>query len=116
MTARISTSGHSIDVQFTTASKNDVVDSVAAVLPSEAQVLRIGDKGVWQGNDADLLASPFGLSVDEASRHLDYCWALAPAGIKGVQATLYYLSKLDVPDGLGGLRVMPGDRGDVYAT
>ena len=116
MTAKISASSHSIDVQFTAASKSDVVDSVAAFLPPGAQVLRIGDKGVWPGNDADLLASPFGLSVDEASRHLDYCWALAPAGVKGVQATLYYLSKLDVCDGLGGLRVMPGDRGDIYAT
>lgn len=116
MTAKISASSHSIDVQFTTASKSDVVDSLAAVLPPEAQVLRIGDKGIWPGNDADLLASPFGLSVDEASRHLDYCWALAPAGVKGVQATLYYLSRLNVSDGLCGLRVMPGDRGDVYAT
>lgn len=116
MNAKISASSHSIDVQFTTALKSDVVEAVSIDLPPEAQVMRIGDKGVWPGNDAELLASPFGLSVDEASRHLDYCWALAPAGVKGVQATLYYLSKLEVSDGLGGLRVMPGDRGDVYAT
>lgn len=116
MTARVSASSHSIDIQFTAASKAHVVNALEAAIPSGTNVLRIGDKGVKPGNDAELLDSPFGLSVDEASRHFTHCWALAPAGVKGVQATLYYLSKLDVADGPGGLRLLPGDRGDVYAT
>ncbi len=116
MPARVSASSHSIDIQFTFASKNNVVETIEAGLHSGFEVLRIGDKGVWPGNDADLLDTPLGLSVDEASRHFNHCWALAPAGVKGVQATLYYISKFDASSGAGHLCIQPGDRGDVYAT
>ena len=115
-TARVTSSSHSVDIQFSGRSKSAVVDHVEASVPSSAVVLRIGDKGVWPGNDADFLDSPYGLSVDQASRHFEHCWALAPAGVKGVQATLYLLSKLDVKAGMGRLKIRPGDRGTVYAT
>lgn len=113
---RITSSGHSIDIQFSDASKNAVVDQVQASLPDDRIVLRIGDKGNFLGNDAELLASPYGISVDEASRDFRHCWALAPAGIKGVQATLYYLSKLEFTEGIGRLLIRPGDRGGIYAS
>jgi hypothetical protein len=78
--------------------------------------MRLGDKGVWPGNDAEFLDSPFGLSVDEVSRHSEHCWALAPAGVTGVQATLYYLNSLHIVSGEARLVIKPGDKGNVYAT
>ena len=114
--ARISSSGHSVDVQFTSSSKINVVETLKTDLDDGLEVLRIGDKGIQPGNDADLLDSPLGISVGEASCHFTHCWALAPAGVKGVQATLYYLSKFDASKGVGGLRIQPGDRGDIDAA
>jgi len=114
--ARITASSHSIDVQFFEGSKCAVVTELTHTIPNDTVLLRIGDKGVWPGNDADLLDSPYGLSVDEASRHLQHCWALAPAGIKGVQATLYYLSVLKLKGRFGQLHIMPGHRGDLNAA
>lgn len=111
---RINSSSHSIDIQLTSSSKTSVVEALKAGLDNGLEVLRIGDKGIRPGNDADLLDSPLGLSVGEASRHFTHCWALAPAGVKGVQATLYYLSKLDASK--GGLCIQPGDRGDIDAV
>lgn len=114
--SRISSSGHSVDIQFTTSSKTSVVKALETDLDDGLEVLRIGDKGIRPGNDADLLDSPLGLSVDEASRHFTHCWALAPAGVKGVQATLYYLSKFDASKGTGGLCIQPGDSGNIDAA
>lgn len=58
---------------------------------THADILSIGDKGQWPGNDFDLLANPFSLSVNEVSGDPTTCWNLAPAGHRGVQATLDYL-------------------------
>jgi hypothetical protein len=65
---------------------------------SNAQVLCIGDRGCWSGNDFDLLREPFSLSVDEVSPDPTTCWNLAPAGHRGVQATLDYLGAMQVGD------------------
>ena len=111
--ARIGSSGHSVDVQFTSFSKTSVAEALETDLDDGLEVLRIGYKGIRPGNDADLLDSPLGISVGEASRHFTHCWALAPAGVKGVQATLYYLSKFDISKGAGGLRIQPDDSGDI---
>lgn len=93
--ARTLCSAHSVDVVLNGFGKNRVVDEIhrLAGAPS-APILRIGDKGSWPGNDVDLLADPLGLSVDEVSQDLATCWNLAPAGIRGPQATMYYLSRL----------------------
>ena len=111
--ARISSSGHSVDVQFTSFSKTSVAEALETDLDDGLEVLRIGYKGIRPGNDADLLDSPLGISVGEASRHFTHCWALAPAGVKGVQATLYYLSKFHTSKGAGGLHIQPDDSGDI---
>jgi len=88
-------SSHSIDVLLTPYRKSAVVDAVrAAGGDSKAQVIRIGDRGVWPGNDFDLLSDTLGLSVDEVSRDPDHCWNLAPPGLLGTQATLHYLQRL----------------------
>ena len=105
-------SSHSIDVVMGTSSKLDVVD---AIRPSGAvgEILRIGDRGRWPGNDAALLDHAFGLSVDEVSDAADRCWNLAPAGIRGPQATRHYLSCLQKRGGRVFLEMKPSHRGVV---
>jgi len=71
------------------------VDAVrVAAGDSNGRVIRIGDRGMWPGNDFDLLSDRLGLSVDEVSRDPDHCWNLSPAGVLGPQATLHYLKRL----------------------
>ena len=105
ISAEICASDHSIDLLFLGASKTNVVKAIQAKLPEGIEILRIGDKGLRPGNDADLLNSPFGLSVNEVSDHHAHCWAFAPAGIKGVQATLFYLSRLNAKHNERGLQL-----------
>ncbi len=112
----VTASSHSVDIQFLRSSKAAVVDRLDSAISGNGIVMRLGDKGVWPGNDAEFLDSPFGLSVDEVSRHSEHCWALAPAGVTGVQATLYYLNNLHIVSGEARLVIKPGDKGNVYAT
>ena len=93
VTALITMSSHSIDINLARASKLEVVSAVSARRPGLA-CLRIGDQGRWPGNDATMLDHPLGLSVDAVSGHPAHCWNLAPAGVCGVDATLYYISCL----------------------
>jgi hypothetical protein len=103
ITATVSCSSHSIDVTFGYARKTAVVDAVRhrAGASHDAPVLRVGDKGRWPGNDAELLDDPCGLSVDEVSPSVENCWGLSPRGILGVQATLYYLNRINWEHGTG---------------
>lgn len=63
------------------------------------QVLSIGDRGLWPGNDCELLSEGLGLGVDEVSPIITKAWNIAPQGVKGVNATLYYLDRLNVSEG-----------------
>ena len=108
--ARVCVSSHSIDVVRGGASKRSVVEAMSTGV-DDGIVLRIGDKGAWPGNDADLLDSVYGLSVDLVSDHSEHCWNLAPAGILGVQATRYYLGKIYIGGGCARLRLRRSDRG-----
>jgi hydroxymethylpyrimidine pyrophosphatase-like HAD family hydrolase len=101
--ATVSCSSHSIDVTFGDARKTAVVDAVRkhAGAERDAPVLRVGDKGRWPGNDAELLDDHFGLSVDEVSPSMETCWGLSPRGVLGVQATLYYLNRINWKHGAG---------------
>jgi hypothetical protein len=105
-------SSHSIDVLLTPLRKSAVVDAVrAAAGDSDGRVIRIGDRGMWPGNDFDLLSDRLGLSVDEVSREPDHCWNLSPPGVLGLQATLHYLQRLvGCGDGLLRLDVEEGPR------
>lgn len=101
---RVARSSHSIDVLDANATKLLVVDAVST-RAGTGNILRIGDRGRWPGNDFELLASPLGLSVDQVSPDSTMCWNIAPEGIRGSRATLYYLRSVDVHDGLGWLRL-----------
>jgi len=85
-------SSHSIDLLHPNTSKRLLLWHLSSILPSGVEVMPLGDKGQWPGNDYDLLNAPYSLSVDEVSADPSTCWNLAPVGHKGVQATLDYLS------------------------
>lgn len=88
-------STHSIDIVPPGISKTNLTRRLAHDLAEKSRpdhILCIGDLGRTPGNDADLLASPSGLSVDEVSSDPQTCWNLAPPGHRGVQAAHDYLT------------------------
>lgn len=94
---RVVRSSHSIDVLDRATSKVEAVSHLsAAVMSGNLDVLRIGDRGGWPGNDFELLADPFGLSVDQVSGDPSGCWNLAPEGLSGVRALLHYLEAMRI--------------------
>jgi len=105
--ASVACSSHSVDIIFNGGGKTAVVEAVRRRTQSEdgAPVLRVGDKGRWPGNDCELLDDAFGLSVDEVSDSPESCWGLSPRGFLGVQATLYYLDRIDWQHGIGSIHL-----------
>ena len=97
-------SGHSVDIVSPQSSKLAVVEQVRQMAGS-GQVLRIGDRGRWPGNDYALLDHAHALSADEVSPDPSGGWNIAPAGHRGAQATLGYLRSLKATR--GGLRLVP---------
>ena len=109
---KVVASGHSIDILLAEQSKLDVVAAAATRAGGTAKdILRIGDMGIWPGNDAELLDHPLGLTVDEASPNKHHCWGLAPAGVKGLQAALYYLDRIKWGEDGGRLILSAGEKG-----
>ena len=91
---RVWRSSHSMDiVVYHEVSKLNVIDNPDTTLC-------IGDYGSVEGNDYELLTSRASLSVDKVSKNADSCWNIAPSGVYGLDATLYYLSRLTVKDGV----------------
>jgi hypothetical protein len=97
---RIVVSSHSLDVLGTRPGKGALVSLLREEADSGCEVLCIGDRGAWPGNDYSLLAEPLSLSVDEVSSLNDACWNLAPLGISGPDATLLYLRALKARAGV----------------
>lgn len=89
----VTRSSHSIDIVPASKSKADVLTRLALSIPN-AQILTVGDRGRWPGNDYALLRSAFALSVDEVSVDPDTCWNLSQPGQRGIASTLEYLSSL----------------------
>ena len=91
---RVWRSSHSMDiVVYREVSKLRVLDD-------PEHTLCIGDYGSVEGNDYELLTSKYSLSVDRVSRNAESCWNIAPSGVYGLDATLYYLSRLTAIDGI----------------
>ncbi len=91
---RVWRSSHSMDiVVFHEVSKLNVIENPDTTLC-------IGDYGSVEGNDYELLTSRASLSVDKVSKNADSCWNIAPSGVYGLDATLYYLSRLIAKDGV----------------
>ena len=101
-------SSHSIDALALGVSKRLLVERVREELrrgERAGDVLCIGDKGRWPGNDFALLEEPHSLSVDETSEDRTSCWNLAPPGVRCVEATLFYLGLLSAADGRLSVRL-----------
>lgn len=96
---RVLTSSHSVDVLPPGVGKLAVVREVERRVKEGTEVLCIGDRGAWPGNDCALLSHVPSLSVDEVSASLTTCWNLAPAGVSGVAAALRYLTSIQVSKG-----------------
>ncbi|PLX60041.1 HAD hydrolase family protein [Sedimenticola selenatireducens] len=91
---RLKVSGHSIDVLGPGVSKLTVVSTLQS--KNNGEVLTIGDQGLWPGNDHELLAQPFSLSVGTPSRKPSSGWHIAPDGKTGPSATYWYLQRLEL--------------------
>lgn len=98
---RIVVSSHSLDVLGPTRGKGSLVSWLRDQIGNGRDVLCIGDRGAWPGNDYSLLAEPMSLSVDEVSSLNDACWNLAPRGVSGPDATLLYLRAIKARGGIG---------------
>lgn len=90
-------SKHSVDVLAPTVDKSHLIATLVhkhAIKPYE--VLAFGDQGAWPGNDFSLLEHKFSLSVDVPSRRLDRGWKLAPSHKRDVDATVWYLDRMQL--------------------
>lgn len=86
-------SSHSMDiVVYREVSKLRVIED-------PEHTLCIGDYGTVDGNDYEMLTSKYSLSVDRVSKNTESCWNIAPSGIKGLDATIYYLSRMRANEG-----------------
>jgi hydroxymethylpyrimidine pyrophosphatase-like HAD family hydrolase len=95
-------SGHSIDILASGVSKSHVVKEISTMIgasPCSSQVLCVGDRGCWPGNDFALLQEPCSLSVDEVSRDPGTCWNLASAKTRCTGALLEYFRSMRISDG-----------------
>ncbi|PZR09624.1 MAG: hypothetical protein DI536_22065 [Archangium gephyra] len=98
---RIVVSSHSLDVLGPTRGKGSLVSWLRQQIGDGREVLCIGDRGAWPGNDYALLAERLSLSVDEVSSMSTACWNLAPRGVSGPDATLLYLRAIRARGGVG---------------
>ena len=90
---RVWRSSHSMDiVVYREVSKLRVIED-------PEHTLCIGDYGTVEGNDYEMLTSKYSLSVDRVSKNSESCWNIAPSGMKGLDATLYYISHMKANDG-----------------
>ena len=90
---RVWRSSHSLDiVVYREVNKLRVIEAPECTLC-------IGDYGMVEGNDYEILTSKYSLSVDRVSKNTESCWNIVPSGMKGLDATIYYISHMKASDG-----------------
>ena len=94
LSVKVVRSSHSIDIIASDVSKLAVVNKIRQEMVDGSEIITIGDRGRWPGNDVELLSTKYSLSVDEVSFAQNQCWNLCPAGVRGPQGTLGYLKRL----------------------
>ena len=99
MQVSLLSSSHSMDVIAPGVDKRRVVQHIRDVVGENCDVLCIGDRGRFPGNDHQLLSEPNALSVDECSPSLKSGWNLAPLGYRGPAACVSYLRSLSFSNG-----------------
>jgi HAD superfamily hydrolase (TIGR01484 family) len=88
-------STHSIDILPEDVSKTNLVKFVIDRYHiHDEEILRIGDRAKWPGNDYFFLSTENSLSVDIASADPNTCWNLLPVGVRSVQGLSYYLESI----------------------
>jgi hypothetical protein len=93
--SRVVRSKHSVDILGPGVNKSHLVAHIVQRFKIDPyQVLTFGDQGAWPGNDSSLLEHRFSLSVDQPSRRLDRGWKVAPFHKRDVDATLWYLDRI----------------------
>lgn len=80
---RIVESSHSVDLLSQNVSKLNLCKFIKKKIPSKYQILCIGDRGKWPGNDYELLKTEFSFSVNETSDNVKNCWNILPKNILG---------------------------------
>jgi hypothetical protein len=96
---KVLASGHSLDIIPTSASKEAVVEKIADMVDTTTdQILRIGDRGAWPGNDHELLSHPLGLSVDQSATTGPGGYRITPPGLRGPGATVKLLRSIETTD------------------
>jgi hypothetical protein len=102
-------STHSIDiVSRPHASKLNLLPFCKDLLKSKSlpiDILCIGDKGQWPGNDFELLSTLHALSVDEVSPTVNSAWNFSKPGVKNIDALLDYLKSVEVKNGALKLKI-----------
>ncbi len=88
--AKVVRSSHSIDIVPLARSKRTTIELARS--QTGLEVLTIGDRGAYPGNDFELLGHPYSLSVDRVSCDLDSCWNILPIGRRNVDGLEFYLS------------------------
>ena len=73
---RIVESSHSVDLLSVSVSKMNLFEKIRKDISSQYEILCIGDRGKWPGNDFELLDTTYSLSVDEVSLLNNSCWNL----------------------------------------
>jgi fructoselysine-6-P-deglycase FrlB-like protein len=95
---KVMESSHSMDVILRPiVSKLNILEycsKASSKLGVSSACLCMGDKGKYPGNDFELLATPFSLSVDEVSSNSSSGWNFAPPGLRGVEALLFYFKTI----------------------
>ena len=105
---KIVESTHSVDVLPIHVSKLNLVSQIQRELQPPLQILCVGDRGEYPGNDFDLLSTKFSLSEDKTSKDLDSCWNTLPFGLCGEDGVLEYFKGAAFYDGYFMLRVGEG--------
>ncbi|MDI9342508.1 MAG: SIS domain-containing protein [Sediminibacterium sp.] len=91
-------SSHSVDIIPVSTSKVSIVSACREALNDKAgkfNFLCIGDRGKWPGNDYQLLATEFSLSVDQVSADPYTCWNMSSVGNNCVEATEEYFDAIE---------------------
>jgi hydroxymethylpyrimidine pyrophosphatase-like HAD family hydrolase len=85
-------SSHSIDlVVRSVVSKNNILEHVRILCRKKGiseNMLCIGDRGQWPGNDYELLSNEYSISVGEVSSNKNTCWNLNPPGLRDEKAII----------------------------
>ena len=96
---RIVESSHSIDFLAEGVSKLNLFNEIKNHMNlNNFEILCIGDKGKWPGNDFELLKTNYSLSVDETSEDPYSCWNMLSTNAKGEKAVLEYLNDIEIHD------------------